>query len=433
MRHAWALAFGAVIGAVPALAPSHAAGQESLLGGLRTAAKAAPLDPNAALALGRALRRAGHETEALQELRRAAALSNSRAGSFPVSLEWELARTAIARRDFNAAMTACRSLGALPGAASEGHACAAEAHLLWRRASEALLETTQALANGQRSYEAKVAEGLAMELEVKDTEAEASLREAISWKPDAFEAHVWLGRLLVRTLRHDAGVEELRKAVQLDPNGAEPAYELARTMPDNQEAASLLEKAVRERPGYTLAWVRLADVELALQRLPEARKAADLALKLAPQETGVHVTAGRVSLAEGKPDDAIKEGQAALAILGNSAHAKLLIADAYAKKGEIDLAVENYQAAFGFDHGDPTPLVRASEACHAQGRDTSARAFGERATKEFPQWGPGWAALGDALAGQKEKALAKGAYETALKAAGPMDAVAVRAKLAALR
>jgi tetratricopeptide (TPR) repeat protein len=127
------------------------------------------------------------------------------------------------------------------------------------------------------------------------------------------------------------------------------------------------------------------------------------------------------------------EAKAALGILANLASAKLLIADAWAKKGEIDLAVESYQAAWGLDHSDPTALVHASEACHAQGRDTSAKAFGDKATREFPTWGPGWVALGDALASIKETAAAKTAYETALKNKGPVDRAAVEKKMLALK
>jgi tetratricopeptide (TPR) repeat protein len=142
---------------------------------------------------------------------------------------------------------------------------------------------------------------------------------------------------------------------------------------------------------------------------------------------------GRVAFSEKKLDDAVAEAQAALKIVPNSAPAKLIIADVYASKGEIDLAVENYQAAYGFDHTDPASLVRASEACHTAGRETSAKAFGEKASKEFPEWAPGWVALGDALVGNKEIAAAKAAYETALRSRGPLDASAVRSKLASLK
>jgi tetratricopeptide (TPR) repeat protein len=404
------------------------AAQESQLDTRKAASRAAPLDPAAALQYGIALRRAGHVAAGEQELRRGSALPSGGRGDTGIMLRYELARSAIDRRDFYGAMSACRSISS-----AASHACMAEDHLLWRRASEALVETGLALADGAQSYEAKVAEGLAYELQVKDTDAEASLREAIAWKPDAWEAHAWLGRLLVRTLRRDEGLTELRRAVTLDPDGPEPAYELGRALPASPESVNLLEHAVHERPSYVVALLRLADVDLELERLAPAGQAADAALKLSASEPTAYVVSGRVSLVEGKPDLALRAAQKALTLVPNSARAKLLVADAYAAKGEIDPAIENYQAAHWLDSSDATPLVRASLACHSAGRDTSARAFGERATHDFPAWAPGWVALGDALAAEGEIAQARAAYDTALKAKGPIDATAVQAKLAALR
>ena len=142
---------------------------------------------------------------------------------------------------------------------------------------------------------------------------------------------------------------------------------------------------------------------------------------------------GRIALLDGHPDEAIEDGRIALKVMANSAAATLLVADGQAKKGEIDMALEAYQAAWGLDHGDPTPLVHASEACHAANRDTSARAFGVKATQEFPKWGPAWAALGDALAGQNERPAAREAYRKALAGQGLADPAHVQAKLAALQ
>jgi tetratricopeptide (TPR) repeat protein len=409
--------------------PTSAEAQESKLDALRAASRANAGDAGAGLAYGHALRRAGRYSEATTELRRAIAYAR---GPVAVGAHYEVARVFLDQREHGKAMAECRAIAPLPGGAIPSHACAADTHLLWRRASEALLETEQALANGTQSYEAKLAEGLAYELEVKEDAAEQSFRTAIGWQPDRWEGHVWLGRLLLRRLKHDDGVAELKKALALDPDGPEASYELARTMPANADSDLLLHKAINERRNYGAALRRLAEVDVEIGRLPQALAAAETALKADPTDVGSHLVMARVALAEGDLDEAIVEGKAALAIVPNSAPARLIIADADARKGEIDLAVESYEAAYGFDHSDPAPLVRASQACHLAGRETSAKAFGEKATKEFPEWGPGWVAYGDGLAGNKEIASARAAYETALRSRGPVDAASVRAKLAAL-
>ncbi len=437
LQNARALVGALGLGAVLALSPV-AAAQESALDGARGQAKAQPTSFDASLALGRALRRSGHWAEAVTELRRAASMLAGRAGDGAIKVQWELARAYIGQRDFGQAMVACRVAGAQTGGATAGHACSAEAHLLWRRATEALGETSAALAGGTKSYEAKVAEARAYLLQLKESDAEKSLREAIAWKDDAPDAHLWLGKLLVDAGKVDAGIPELRRAVALDGTDPESAYELARALvqssPTSAEAQVLLQRAVKDRPTFTEAWIKLAELELGAGRTAEARKSASAALLGAPQDANAHVLMGRVAFTEGKYDDAINEAKAALGILGNLASAKLLSADSLAAKGEIDLALEQYQSAWAFDRTDPVPLVRAADACRRAGRFTSARAYGDRVTKDFPDYAPGWVAYGDALAADKDVAGAKAAFDKALAAPkGVVDKDAVRAKMAGLK
>jgi tetratricopeptide (TPR) repeat protein len=430
MKRQFALA-AALVCAVLAL-PAHA--QESQIESLRSAAKSTPGEQraSAALALGRALRRAGHFTDALTELRRAMAVAVSQPDVL-AQIHWELARVYMDRHDFREALAACSALGGLRGAAAEGHACAAGAHLVWQRATEALVESAAALASDPRSYEAKVAEGRAYELSLDEAKSEAAFRAAIGWRPDSVDAHVALGRILSKAGRKVEGLVELRNGARLDPNGPEALYELATVLAPSAESTTLLERATRERPSFTEAWLVLGAQELAIGRLAEARRAAEAAVRGDTKSVGPHVLLGKVALAERRPNDALKEGETALQILANSAPAKLIVADANAMKGEIDVALEAYQAAWGLDHGDPTPLVHAAEACHVAGRDTSARAFGVRATQEFPQWAPGWVALGDALVAQGEKRAAREAYAKALALDGSVDRDALQRKLATLR
>jgi len=347
-------------------------------------------------------------------------------------LRWEAARVQFDRRDFVQGLAACKPLGAL--SVAEGHACAADAHLVQQRATEALDETAAALAKDPQCYEAKVAEGRAYEFELDAVKAEASLRQAIAIRQGGADAHLELGRVLSKAGRRDEGIAELRKAVELDTNNPDGLYVLAVDGTSPPESIRLLQRATRERPSFAEAWLALGTQELAAGHVLQAGQAADAVLRIAPTDAGARVLLGKVALSQGRVDEAIKDAEAALRVMANSAAAKLLVADGNAKKGELDAALEAYQAAWGLDHSDPTPLVHASEACHAAGRDTSARAFGTRATQEFPKWAPGWVALGDALAAQGERPAARDSYRSALAASdGTIDKAAVLKKLAALR
>ncbi|MBV9948285.1 MAG: tetratricopeptide repeat protein, partial [Myxococcales bacterium] len=401
--------------------PPFASAQESEVASLKVATGGGPRssDPVAILALGRALRRAGQLTEAMTELRRGLGYAGGRPDVL-TSLRWEIARVHMDRRDFFGMLAACGALGKMKVAEAEGHACTADAHLVWQRATEALTETAKALALDPSCYEAKIAEGRAYDFEIDPVKSQEAFRTAIGWRPDAAEGHLGLGRALIKDGKKEDGIAELRKAVSIDPSGPDGLYELAVALPPGDESAGLLERATRERPGFADAWIALGTQRLSGGHIAEAKRAAESAARNDAKNVAPHVLLGKVALADGRLDDAKKEGETALKITANSAPAKLLVADADAKKGEIDRALEGYQAAWGLDHGDPTPLVHAAEACHAAGRDTSARAFGVKVTEEFPHWGPGWAALGDALVGQKEPARAREAYTRALSADGPV-------------
>ena len=408
----------------------------------RAAAGKSPAIPEARLALARALRRAGEGTEALAELRRGLALGPK--GDLQAALLWEAARAHVDLREFGPAMASCRDLGKVAGGASRraaGHVCAAEAHLLWRRASEALTELDKAekdlpAARPEVSYAAKMVLGRARELEAKDAEAEGAYASAVAMLPERSEAHVALGTLQRRAVLAGKGevsraLASLRRAVELDP--ADPAARLAlgRALPSGSaEQVASLERAVAERPSDPEALRALAEAYVDAKRFPEARRTAEAVLRVTPNDAFAQVVAGRVALGEGKADEALRAGAAAFERQKNFAPAKLLVADANAKKGEIDLAIEAYQAAVGLDHSDPTALLRATSACLAAGRTTSAKAFAERATRDFPSSAAAWEALGDALVADGEPSLARKMYETA-KGKPEADAAALDRKLAA--
>src|SRR5690242_19600464 len=94
-----------------------AQGQETSLASARERVKASPASADAALAYGRALRRAGHEGEALRELRRGLGLAAGKP-DLAARLTWEVARTQVAQRQFETSMATCGTLAKVPGASA---------------------------------------------------------------------------------------------------------------------------------------------------------------------------------------------------------------------------------------------------------------------------------------------------------------------------
>jgi tetratricopeptide (TPR) repeat protein len=411
------------------LVASQAAAQENKLDGLRAAAKSAPQDAAASLALGKALRRAGHYPDALVELRRGLGTADGKGGERATMLRYEVAKVFIDDHKFKEALSACAALGG----SALGHACTASAHMTRKRATDALPEAELALERDPSLYEGKLAKADALAAEGSTAQAESELVAAAQRSPDRPEAFLRRGELLEAQGKREAALDAFGKARAADPDDPDAAYAVGRTLPPNATAAASLEAAVAGRPTFGAAWARLADVRLALGKTQEAEQAAMLAIKLDAKQAEWHAVLARVYAAEKRYDDALNEAHAALALVSNMAAAKLIEADVLAEKGEIDAALEGYQAAFGLARSDPSPLVHAARSCFVRGRNTSARGFAEHATQLFPKWGPGWEVLGDVLVKDKEIAAARQAYTTALGAEGAFDRKDVERKLSLLK
>jgi tetratricopeptide (TPR) repeat protein len=187
------------------------------------------------------------------------------------------------------------------------------------------------------------------------------------------------------------------------------------------------------RPSAAEAQARLGEVLLELGDSEGAERALRAALAADDRKARWHAALGKVFLKRGQAKPALDEARKALKIVANHAAAKLVEANALAAQGDIDLAIVAYESAYGLARTSPEPLVDAARACLNNGRPTTARAFADRATQDFPKWGPAWEITGDVAADAKEKATASAAYKKALAGDGPVDKNAVRRKLARLK
>lgn len=402
----------ALLSALLCAAPVRA--QISTVEALEKQASAKRQDPEFSLAYGRALRRAGRTTEAGRVVRRAANATRRGNPKLSVALHHELARIAIARRDFPRALSACRVTGMLREGELEGHLCEAEAHLLWRRGTRALDSIAKAKKLDPKSYDAHVLEGRAHGLALADAAAEKVLRAAIQIDPMRSEAHRALGDVLWHAGKKDEAIAAYRHAAERDPGDAEALYALGQALVP-KAGLPFLERATREREQFGDGLIALAQAELDLGMIARAKETSRKAIQAAPLEVEPHVIAGKVALREKRPDDALAHAKHALDRQANDADAKLLLADAQADKGEIDHAIASYEAAFGLDRSDVAALLRGSRACLKAGRKTSAVAFARRATASFPKNAGAWAALGDALGATGEADEAKLAYKRAVE------------------
>lgn len=396
---------------------------------LAAAAKNPPKDPEAALALGRSLRRAGLFDEGLKVLRGAAGRGK---GDVAVAARYEAARTLIAASRQKDALKECAALKA--PAPVKWETCVAEAHLLWKRASLALPAADRALAAASDDYDALVAKGRALRMLGQNAESDAAFKAALAKDGSRHEAPMFHAELLSGLGKGSEAIAALRKAVAAAPGEPEPLLALASALPAGAEAAELTNKALAIRSKYGAARARLGEIELELGKVAEAIAAFRAAIAVDPKVADWQAGLARALVAKNDWDEALKVSALALKLVGNHALAKLAEADAIAGKGDIDLAIEAYEKAASYSRDNPSPLVHAARACLAQNRPTTARAFADRATQSFADFAPAWEVLGDVAALAKDRATAKAAYQKALGAPrGRVDKAALKKKLAAIK
>jgi tetratricopeptide (TPR) repeat protein len=121
---------------------------------------------------------------------------------------------------------------------------------------------------------------------------------------------------------------------------------------DLESAIHLFENALREDPGFALAYTGLADADLRLYRsskeplyAEKAVAAAQKAASLNPVLPEVHLSLGSVYNATGKSAEAVAEVKKALALSPNSDEAYRRLGDAHRTAGHKTEAIAAYQSA----------------------------------------------------------------------------------------
>jgi len=158
--------------------------------------------------------------------------------------------------------------------------------------------------------QAKLIEGLLLYRRGMWAEAKAVFREVTRWKPDFQPAVAALGRLELLERNDAAAIELLERALQLNPQDAESAYQLGVLYDRNGDSArgkQLLERAASLRAGYGDPHYQLGRIYHREGNLAKAQQELELARKLLPEQEAVRMALGRLYQAMGRTAEAKAE------------------------------------------------------------------------------------------------------------------------------
>ena len=194
---------------------------------------------------------------------------------------------------------------------------------------------------------------------------------------------------------------------------------------DARTAAEIVRRAAPEK---SAGWQLLGDAQLELGELEAASKSFDEMARIDGSSTATESRFARLALLRGQRDTARKHWETALEHAERIASAapdlsvwvRIQLGELAFKSGDWDGAAAHYQAARALAPQHWSVLDHLAELAGARGDDAEALALYERALESAPR-AEIWQALGDYHAFMKRTADAQRAYEKAL--AGFMDSV----------
>ncbi len=408
------------------LATHSALAQETALPALRDAARAAPSDVAAQIALGRALIEAGHLSEAEAQMKTAVRLA-------PGSIEtlYEARRVDFATDNYKKARAGCQQLSAVNKNHVLTHVCMARAFLVWRRASRAFDHIDKALAVDPNHYEARLVLADARRVQGDFAGARQAYEQTLALHPSA-EAHYGIALVHAVQNRGDLALAALRKAYALDARDPDIQFELGRRV-QGAEAVQLLGQALAGRPQWPAAQLELAGAQLRAGDAASAERALQALIKTNPNDPITIARHGAALAALGRHAEAEPVLRRSLELVPNDFPTSLALAQLYERTQRYEEAFTQYRNAADLKRESAQPLIAAARLGLELKRPLLSGALLDKALEREPRSGQALMLYGDVLAARGDKKAARERYQRALEGEGALDRAAIQRRLDALK
>jgi tetratricopeptide (TPR) repeat protein len=401
--------------------------QETALPELREAAKRAPTDAQAQIALGRALIKAGQLAEAEVPMRAAVRLSKGSIESL-----YEAMRPNFASDNYRKARAGCQELVKKDKNHVLSEVCLARAFLVWRRSSRAFEHIEQALRLDPSNYEARLAFADAKRIQGELDAASEAYEEALKQNPKGAEAKLGLGLTYALQNKLEPALTALREADALDPGNPEIELELGQRL-KGPESVAMLQEALAGRPKWPAAELALAIAQLRAGDAQSAETALEAFLKRDPNSPVAVAHHGAALVALGRYPEAEPVLRKALVLVPNDYVTSLALAQLYEHTNRAEEAFTQYRSTADLKHESPEPLIAAAKLALSLKRPVLATALLDKALERTPRLAELHALYGDALKARGETKAAREHYQHALQGEGPLDRVALQKRLAELK
>jgi len=271
--------------------------------------------------------------------------------------------------------------------------------------------------DGRRSADAYQGLALAYLAQGNAPEAVATLKRAVDKLPKEPNAHLALGEAQLVQGDYDAAVASFQRRLELEPT-TEAKVDLARALSrrrSGKAAEALYREVLKVEPNRPDALLGLADLLVAVGRLPEAETVLADALKTNPEASALLARYGVLESRLGRPDKALGPLQRSVEMDPSQLEARAELAFLYFRGGEEERAMRALSDVLAAEPRQPLAIYYRGVLLFRKGQAKLAEESFLLSTQLDPQLSTAFFSLGELYESQGKKDEAKKAYEAAAK------------------
>lgn len=182
-----------------------------------------------------------------------------------------------------------------------------------------------------------------------------------------------------------------------------------------EQARSLCEKLIEERPHAFVPYVALADITMKQQDFPAAVSASRQALEIDPHDGSAHRNLGNALLGAGRLEEAVTHFREALRIIPWDAAAHYNLGNALHSQGKLEEAISHYREALRLRPYFSVGHCNLGMVLYSQGKLEEAISHYREAVRQKPEYAEKYNNLGYALMSQGKIEEAISHYRQALR------------------
>jgi Tfp pilus assembly protein PilF len=173
--------------------------------------------------------------------------------------------------------------------------------------------------------------------------AASYFRTALEWNRTGIDAHLGLADVYLHTGRPKRAIEEYNVVFRMNPHSSEAERGIHEARTEGEEEASFqaLVEQVKAEPNNADVHTTYAEELVERNRLDEAQKEAETALKLDPRQGHAYCALGRIAAKQGDDDRARRNLE--IAVKRDSTDD-----DAFATLGDLAMKAKDYKQAVAY-------------------------------------------------------------------------------------